>query len=55
MKDRDATEGSARPFGMVHFELGEDGLEEGANEGDLKGGSGDGTLVDNVLDCEWWL
>lgn len=51
MENGDTAELAAVPFGLVLGELGVDGLQERAHEGDLVGGTNDRTLVVVVFDC----
>lgn len=52
MEDGDTAELAAVPLGLVFGELGVDGLQEWAHEGNLVGGTNDRTLVVVVFDCD---
>lgn len=51
VEDRDTAKVSAVPFGLVFGELGVDGLEEWAHEGNLVHGANNRALEVVVLDC----
>jgi hypothetical protein len=51
MKDRDTTQITAVPFGLVLMELGINRLEEGAHEGDLPCWTDNGAFEPDVIDC----
>ena len=52
MEDGDAAQRTTQPFGIVFFEFGIDGLQEGSNEGLLKDRAYDAAFVQEVHDYQ---
>lgn len=52
VEDGNTAQGTRQPFRVVLLELGVDRFEEGADEGDLHGGTHDGALVEDIPDLK---